>query len=431
MLCYEPNTTPRILVTGAKRTGKSTFCRILMNHMLTSSANTTLTFPDGIMLLDMDPGQPELSAPGMVYLAHLREPLLGPSFANIIVPGTTDNQILRMHYMGAYTPRESPSHYRSCIRDLLSVSLQYKTIPLIINTCGWISVTGQRVLLSALHGFSVTDVVQIGDMPNGSLQSVLQSDTEAIRNAMTFVPTQRNKTPLKSGRDLREMQLQAYLHASGYLRGPASWDNLPITTLRATGSANSGITYEHFMIIMLDENIVPEYITDALDGSVAAIVKIKPNSPLYGAFAGDGEMQDNPSPGMHIAHTTDSHLPYLVHRGMGANPVDPEGTECLGLGFVTVARSVSRQLRIQSPVEASQIAAIVADGDRIALVLARQHGQWSILESSQARVQFPSIHHFAQAQQFAGLSSVSSEAYVDPEWDDFFAELARTRRPQL
>jgi polynucleotide 5'-hydroxyl-kinase GRC3/NOL9 len=383
-MLHQHITVPKILVSGSKGTGKSTLSRVLVNTMLTMDASGTIgatkAFPDGVILLDIDPGQPELAAPGTVYLAHIRAPLLGPSFTNLIVPGATENTMLRMHYLGANTPRESPSHYQRCVSDLLSLYRNYENIPLVINTCGWNSGSGKAVLLSAIRDVTLTNIVHIGDTRNTAVHDLMQSDVGGEQKALTQIPAQTTRTPLKSGRDLRQMQLQAYLHALGFANGRILWDQLPMAMCHHTLPAASDILSALFVVVVIGEDVAPEYILDVLDKSVAAVVVIKHDSPLHGISAGMGVKQNDLPDKVQIALTPDGQLPYLVHRDRMANALDPETTECIGLGLVTTVHSEKRQLLVKSPVLAAHIQAQIAEGCRIALVLARQQGLWSTVE---------------------------------------------------
>lgn len=436
ILRHERNTIPRILVTGAKGTGKSTLCRVLINTILTLNIHGTTVptkaFPDGVLFLDIDPGQPELSAPGIIYLAHVHVPLLGPSFTNLVIPDSTGNIMLRMHYLGAYTPRESPSHYQDCVSDLLRLYRSYQNLPLIINTCGWNTASGNNVLLSAVREIILTDVIYIGDTRNATLQELMGSDAGGEHKALTPLPAEANRTPLKSGKDLREMQLQAYLHASGVINGRVLFDQIPLTTIRDGLPANAGVSYKLSMIVMLDQNVVPEYLVTAVDGSVAAIVVIKHGSPLYGLSAGEGSTQAT------ITHTPNGQVPYLVYGNKAANPLDPETTECIGLGYVTAPISEHRQLRIKSPVSAAHITSQAEKGYKIALVLAQQQGLWANLESIQAcekqayRVQSGRRETTIGGEgECAESLPASTKALADAGWKGFFDELEKAGKQQV
>ncbi|ERF74109.1 hypothetical protein EPUS_06378 [Endocarpon pusillum Z07020] len=422
------NTIPRVLVTGAKGTGKSTLCRVFINTLLTmsipGSTVPTKAFPDGVLFLDIDPGQPELSAPGIIYLAHVHVPLLGPSFTNLVIPDSTENIMLRMHYLGAYTPRESPSHYQDCVSDLLRLYRGYPNFPLIINTCGWNTGAGKHVLLSTVREIVLTDIIYIGDTRNATLQELMESDAGGEHKALTPLLAEANRTPLKSGKDFREMQLQAYLHALGVVNGRVLFDQIPLTTIRDGLPANAGVSYKLSMIVMLDQSVKPEYLVTAVDGSVAAIVVIKHGSPLYGLAAG--------------AHTPNGQVPYLVYGNKVANPLDPETTECIGLGYVTAPISEHRQLRIKSPVSAAHITSQAEKGYKIALVLAQQQGLWANLESIQACEKRPYRLQSRRRETTIGGEGecaeslpASTEALAEPGREGFFDELEKAGKHKV
>jgi polynucleotide 5'-hydroxyl-kinase GRC3/NOL9 len=410
----------------------------MLTMKVRASSEVMKVFPDGVILLDIDPGQPELAAPGIIYLAHVRAPLLGPPFANLIVPDTTENAMLRMHYIGDCTPRESPSHYQKCVADLLSLYSHYESLPLIINTCGWNTGSGKTILHSAVRGMNLTDIIHIGESRDAYLHDLMQPDVGGEQKVLTQIPSQPNKTPLKSGKDFREMQLQSYLHASGVVKSRVMWDPLPATLSHDALPADSGVFNETFMIVMLDHEVKPEYILDALDESVAAIVAIKHDSPLHGVTAGIGEVENEHYTTMRIAHTLDSQLPYLVYGSDAVNPLDPATTECMGLALVTAVFPEKRKVRIKSPVSAAHVRAKVAKGCGIALVLARQQGLWSTMESILAReerserLQSGSKESIASRErEYVESLSASTDAEADPGWTGFFEELEKSGRPQI
>ncbi len=437
LLRCERATVSKILVAGAKATGKSTLCRVLINSMLTMTKHwttgTTKAFPDGVIFLDIDPGQPEFAAPGVVYLAHVRAPVLGPSFTNLIVPGATENVMLRMHYLGANSPRESPSHYQKCVSNLLSMYRCYDNVPLVINTCGWTSGSGKAMLFSAIRDLALTDIIHIGDTRSTATHLLMQTHVGCEPTTLTQIMPQPNGTPLKSSRDLREMQLQSYLHTLGSVNGSTVWDQLPLTTLRDILPAASDAANHISMIVMLGHALAPEYIVDALNESVAAIVVIKHDSSLYNLLDGFSPAGNSTHERMRIAQTPDGELPYLVYRDRSANPLDPESTECIGQGIVTAAVSEQRQSRIKSPVSAAHLSAEVAKGHKIALVVARQQGQWSTMESILAREQRSDRSESSRGEKmvtreraYAESLSTVTDGEADPGWQSFFEELRRS-----
>ena len=389
LLWRERTTIPTLLVTGAKGSGKSTLCRVLINSMLTVSTDGTpemmRAYGNGVLFLDIDPGQPEFTAPGIISLAYVRAPILGPSFTNLIVPGAMENVMLRMHYLGANTPLEAPSHYQTCVRDLLSLYRNYQDFPLVINTSGYNTGSGKAILLSAVKDMPLTDIIQIGAMRNDGVCDLSQASPGGQQRSLTQLPSQPHGAPLRSGVDLRQMQLQSYLHTLDVFNGSLVWDQLPVQTLRKILPPAAEVFSEVFMVVIVGQELAPEYIVTALNQSVAALVAIKPGSPLYSLSDKGENSVGDPGQEMRIAHTPDGQLPYLVQGNMTTNPLDPETTECIGLATVTAALAPTRKLRLRSPVSAAHLNAELRKGYRVALVLAPQHGLWSTLESILAR----------------------------------------------
>ncbi|KAL0578674.1 Polynucleotide 5'-hydroxyl-kinase grc3, partial [Marasmius crinis-equi] len=119
------------IVKGVKKSGKSTFARTLLNHLLRSHKR--------VAYLECDLGQSEFTPGGMVALNVIERPVFGPPFTHPTLPN-------HAHYLGTLTPRSSPSHYISAIQSLAQTyQLDIKTpyddpdekIPLIVNTMGW------------------------------------------------------------------------------------------------------------------------------------------------------------------------------------------------------------------------------------------------------------------------------------------------------
>lgn len=76
----------RILVKGPKKSGKSTFCRVLLNNLLRKWVLRAVTTPPtiehhsryrSVAFLDCDLGQPEFSPPGLISLHLVSELIFG------------------------------------------------------------------------------------------------------------------------------------------------------------------------------------------------------------------------------------------------------------------------------------------------------------------------------------------------------------------
>ncbi|WVQ96487.1 hypothetical protein IAU59_003592 [Kwoniella sp. CBS 9459] len=151
---YEDVQKPFIgLVKGTKRSGKSTFARTVLNHLLGKY--------EKVAWLECDLGQGEFGCGGVVGLWVLDRAVIGPSFTHPLVPH-------RAHYLGTYTPLTCPDEYIASIRNLIEhykYELQYptfppsssskvtETIPLVVNTQGWVKGLGEE-LLSSIEGMT-------------------------------------------------------------------------------------------------------------------------------------------------------------------------------------------------------------------------------------------------------------------------------------
>jgi hypothetical protein len=104
---------PVAVVCGAKGSGKSSLSRLLTNHLLNSVSS--------VWYLDTDLGQPELSAPGLVSLTCLRNPLLGLPFTHLLPFHLLAQDPLPRsfsHYLGDISPQGNPELYCQAVKSL-------------------------------------------------------------------------------------------------------------------------------------------------------------------------------------------------------------------------------------------------------------------------------------------------------------------------
>jgi polynucleotide 5'-hydroxyl-kinase GRC3/NOL9 len=104
-----PRRPLRILICGAKGSGKSTFLKCLTNHclfLLRKHKNRTLH------VLDVDLGQPEMSPPGCIALHQITHPLLSAaSHLHLRAP-------VASVFLGDITSKNEPSLYLAATRHL-------------------------------------------------------------------------------------------------------------------------------------------------------------------------------------------------------------------------------------------------------------------------------------------------------------------------
>ena len=168
------STSRCLAVCGGKGVGKSTFARLVINGILSRQEGST------VLYLDTDLGQGEVGTPGIVSLAHLTVPLLGPPFTHmsphqarergVPAPGT-GNAVVYSVYLGDASPRNDPEGYVAAVAHVLARAKEMITASsagkssekpvLVVNTCGWVTGMGLEMLLQILRDAGPSDVVEI------------------------------------------------------------------------------------------------------------------------------------------------------------------------------------------------------------------------------------------------------------------------------
>ena len=180
--------TARVLVCGAKGTGKSSCVRYTLNSLLS-------TVPS-VAVLDCDVGQPEFSPPGMLSLTLCNGPLLSQPHNHMAACGRDDR--LAAYFFGLNSPKGDPAQYLSTIQKLLDVyetvaagndtdRNQYsevQRIPLLVNTGGWVKGLGSDLLNTIVGMVQPTQVLSLGNVavspPNGCRLSEFLSTTHRL-----------------------------------------------------------------------------------------------------------------------------------------------------------------------------------------------------------------------------------------------------------
>ncbi|KAG9050874.1 Polynucleotide 5'-hydroxyl-kinase grc3 [Tulasnella sp. UAMH 9824] len=371
------------LVRGPKRSGKSTFTRTMTNSMLARY--------EQVAYLDCDIGQPEFGPPGTVGLYIIEVPNFG-------LPFTHPRRPLAAHYIGSTSPRSNPSHYISAIASLLQVfrvevqagsappsghvdhqessscrrnaTRLNSTIPLIINTHGWVKGMGadlaRRIEELAqpthifdllprpsdreldLYGFeggpsgrSAGERVLLSEVPGAT---VWGDDATSSSGIQTGEPSKVISLPpgplpgpgnsLKKAEELRDLAIMSYFHCQ-----------LDTSSWRTEVAISAALPYavdaaEAFDAIILtcpgSEDVVTEELAKALNGSFVALIE-----------------SDEPKAILQLAEG--GVIPYV----QGAPPPDPLTSRCLGFGFIRATASrtpTSLQLHIVTPLTPTDVA---------------------------------------------------------------------------
>ena len=138
------------VVVGAKGAGKSTFVRQLLNGLGRAA------------LLELDVGQPSVGPPACLSLRVLDGPLLAPPHLCARELG----DVKRRYFFGDNTPRDDPGGYldaAAALHGLWLSELAPEGVPLVVNTCGWVTGLGAELLANLIRALRPTHVFAAGD----------------------------------------------------------------------------------------------------------------------------------------------------------------------------------------------------------------------------------------------------------------------------
>lgn len=279
----------KVMICGPKGSGKSSFCRLLANSILTTKLDTTRKsdiYPsvdhngtDGIAYLDLDPGQPEFSPPGEVSLVHMRACNFGVPYSHPMIVSSEGNKLIRAHHIGYLSPKDDPDHYLKCALDLYAryklLNSQYPSCALIINTSGWIQGSGLEVLTELIRLIALTDVLYL------SLSGPTEV-TETLTNVTlrAGIPFQQLASPepgisTRTASDFRIMQTMSYFHLDEPEGEFLRWNASPLTETPPLTVRYAGATQDIFAIMVLGDKLEPKNLACILEGCVVGLVAIE------------------------------------------------------------------------------------------------------------------------------------------------------------
>lgn len=332
------------LVCGPKSAGKSTFSRLLTNRLVTKLPPNPE--PRGVMVLDLDPGQPEYSVPGTISLVHVLQPNLGPSFTNVNAERICQ-RIVRSHAVAAPTPASNIDLYRKAFTDLFSTYQEaYNRLPLIVNTPGWILGTGLDMLQAMIVLLKPDSVVYMSrNGPQETLDGIEEAVESAAADAATLgakgwkpdtlsLPSQTTEHTARTGAQLRAMSTMSYFHSEYPQMGDPKWGVVPLSSLRpwrlAFAEPNRGI----LGIMAYEQQPQPDLLAEAINGMVLAVVEVQ-DPKAY------GQSQN------YTLSNTPEGIPYLENTD--GSTLDPQYSHTVGIvlvrgiekGFLQVVTPVS------------------------------------------------------------------------------------------
>lgn len=362
------------LVCGPKSAGKSTFSKLLVNRLLTRDGPSSSL---GVLVLDLDPGQPEFAPPGTLSLVHVTQPNLGTPFTHASLDDGA-NRVIRCHALASVTPASAPDFYLECVFDLFSAYRQsYKDHPLVINTPGWILGTGLDLLDQIIRHVSPQEVLYMSEDGPGDSVETLRTATS---NRFITLPSQQSEFTSRTAAHLRAMQAMSYFHtkATESLESPRlSWVSSPLSAIPPWHVRYSGPDSGILGILSYDDQSPPELLAETVNGMVLAAVEIEnPMAFNNMGHAGTGVVADRPttdagnsSPRPIVSRTPEG-LPFIPNTKDIA--LDPRSSHTIGLVLVRGIDVAAQTLQIITPISQKTIEQAKAANRDIVLV----HGKF-------------------------------------------------------
>ncbi|SCV32174.1 probable Polynucleotide 5'-hydroxyl-kinase GRC3 [Fusarium fujikuroi] len=371
------------LICGPKSAGKSTFSRLFLNRLLTDrSHRQTLR---GVVVMDLDPGQPEYAPAGTLSLVFATKPNLGTPFTH---PGIRDaaSNVVRCHSMASVTPASDPDLYLACAVDLFDTyNKSFAGVPLIVNTPGWILGTGLDLLCALARMLKPEEVLYMSEDGPSETVDALRA---ATATTLTELPSQQSEFTSRTAAHLRAMQTMSYFHLQDLASTTTKqtdntqrlkWNPSPLSfrpPLLVRYSSKKGI----FGLVSYDYQCSPELLADTVSGLVLAAVEIE-DVKAFSGFIQDQVSADTSSKllkldatskdeALQIVSTSPEGIPFIPNYNDAA--LDPRYSRTIGLVLLRGIDTKSHTLQLTTPIPAEEFKHIKSQGRDIVLL----HGKF-------------------------------------------------------
>ncbi|KAI5207219.1 hypothetical protein E4T38_03409 [Aureobasidium subglaciale] len=348
-----------IMVSGPKGSGKSTICKWIINTFLTASKATAST---SCFWLDLDPGQPEYSAPGQMSLVQVRSPVLGPNYTHPSGHVSSSCRAIRSHTIAANSPRDDSVHFLACAMDLrdayFSALEDFPGAPLVMNCSGWVLGSAVSAMMELVQQFPLTDVVLMEPMERETVACI---EATLPMAKVLMIPPRHKPAQSRTSAELRAMQAMSYFHSLPPSAGLSAWTDKTLSQLhpwhvRYNGE-NSGIS----SIMSYGEAVNPDFLASILDGMMVAICEVESDEayatvqyrPPHVPSASAAEMGEHMTE--RVGRTPEG-LPYLRADNSGLiQPLDPRFSCCKGLAIIRGIDVARQELQLLTPMSVKQI----------------------------------------------------------------------------
>ncbi|KAF5704158.1 polynucleotide 5 hydroxyl-kinase GRC3 [Fusarium globosum] len=339
----------------------------------------------GVVVMDLDPGQPEYAPAGTLSLVFATKPNLGTPFTH---PGIRDaaSNVVRCHSMASVTPASDPDLYLACAVDLFDTyNKSFAGVPLIVNTPGWILGTGLDLLCALARMLKPEEVLYMSEDGPSETVDALRA---ATATTLTELPSQQSEFTSRTAAHLRAMQTMSYFHLQDLASTTTKqtdttqrlkWNPSPLSfrpPLLVRYSSKKGI----FGLVSYDYQCSPELLADTVSGLVLAAVEIE-DMKAFSGFIQDQVSADTSSKllkldatskdeALQIVSTSPEGIPFIPNYNDAA--LDPRYSRTIGLVLLRGIDTKSHTLQLTTPIPAEEFKHIKSQGRDIVLL----HGKF-------------------------------------------------------
>lgn len=393
------NPMQSIVVCGAKGVGKSTFCRYLVNRLLSHYGM--------VAFLDTDLGQSELTPPGLVSLHALVAPLLGPGFTHMKMP-------LRSYFCGGTNPGNDPLNYMQAVRSLLRL---YESkwgaraperentphVPLVINTDGWIKSMGHDLLCSVIQEANPDHVVQLLATTKNKHFTVPTTGRWKLHGVSPWDPT-GSIPPPRTSKDMRLFRWHQYFlgqSSAAHLARQQQLQDLHVVAERSraddqicrayTRAKPFAVSFDQVDISFAGCSVPPSQLLYSLNNSLVGLCinPRRPRRPVSELTTEQQELAGRP--------------PRIL--------LQPAHAPCVGIGLIRAVDIERRLLFVMSPLSLSVI-------QRVNLLVRGSLAVESIIVDVEDPVQAPYVVTDVLTAEGTGAAAMQSRNNLKRKRDD-------------
>ena len=371
-----------VMVCGLKGAGKSTFCRILANALLSktsmSSSNSTQII-QSVAFMDLDPGQPEYSPSGELSLLSLKDFHLGPPFTHP-VPGS-GNTVIRSHHFGHLSPKENSEYYHHCVLDLYQkYRKKMASSPLIVNYSSWIQSSGLELLTGLIKDVDLSDMIYMSSTGPEEVVDALQQAVIRRDVPLHQLTSQASQVPTRTAADLRMMSTLSYFHVGSIEAGNIRWNTSPLSDQIPLIARYGGLDSDILAVMVLGDAQNMQFLESMLEGCVVGVVVLEDDAgiPRNNAQVDHWTLRTNiqgRSPHREEAHPsirhTKSGIPYIRAEQHTIKPLDPARSYSLGQAIIRAIDTQVKAFQLLTPIPREIILQTKQQGRKIVLVRGR------------------------------------------------------------